>query len=128
MSSIENNNLRKGLKFRELTALILAADGHKDAKPRKHAPKLSESFTDGVDQGDVTGIPGWTILTRHNLTRDLSGALDEAQERAEVAGTPFHATVWSRPRRPADESYVVMSLAQLSTILHRLQTDANKNS
>lgn len=114
MTTTTNRN--KSLRFRELVALVLQAEGLPAVK--KIEPKLlSEAIRDERERGGIQGISGWLINSRNEVTRDLSGGLDEAQKDAEHDGKAKCAVVWRRHGRPAGESYVVMPLTTFAAVL-----------
>lgn len=117
MAESTTNPRRRTYEFRQLVALVLQVLDV-PAQPRPEAPQtLHERLQEPRDPSDITGIAGWLIRTHTATNRDLSGALDQAQQAAEEAGTPHFATVWRRHRRMAQDAYVVLTLTQFGMLV-----------
>jgi hypothetical protein len=123
MAESTSNPRRRTFEFRQLVSLVLQVlDVQAQPRPEETAQKLHERLREPRDPSDILGVPGWLIRTHTAANRDLSGALDQAQQGAQEAGAEHFATVWRRHRRPAQDAYVVMSLTEFGKILHELQT------
>lgn len=109
--------LQRSLKFRELVGLVLRGEGLNVTHKPGPVP-LSRSILD-EEHSHIRGLPGWSVLVRHEATRDLSGALDAAMRAAASDSKDKAAVVWRRheSERTAGESYVVMSLQTFAAVL-----------
>jgi hypothetical protein len=121
-----SNPRRRTFEFRQLVALVLQIlDVQAQPRPEETAHKLHERLQEPREASDILGVPGWLIHTHTAQNRDLSGALDQAQQAAQEAGAEHHATVWRRHRRPAQDAYVVMSLTEFGKLLRELQKQSD---
>jgi Holliday junction resolvase len=68
------------------------------------------------DRGDIDGLPGFTIECKACRALDLAGWLDEARREAARSGS-VPVVVAKRRGRPAEESYVVLRLADWARVL-----------
>ena len=73
-----------------------------------------------LDLGDLTGIPRVAIECRDRQKQELARNLDDAEERARNKGSDFGICLMKRPRRPVEQSYVLMSLSTFADILDEL--------
>ena len=73
-----------------------------------------------LDLGDLTGIPRGAIECRDRQKQELARNLDDAEERARNKGSDFGICLMKRPRRPVEQSYVLMSLSTFADILDEL--------
>ena len=120
------SNHKKSLQFRELVALLMQADGL-PAVNKPPVKSLSEAMRDEPPASHILGIPGWSILTRNEVQRDLSTGMADAAKAASHDGASRYATVFRRhDAKPADESYVVTTLAVFNDVLRELTTGATK--
>jgi hypothetical protein len=120
------NPRRRTFEFRQLVSLVFQVlDVPAQARPEEIPSPLSARLQEPKEPSDILGIPGWLIKTRTATSKDLSGALDEAQEAAEQAGVEHHAVVWKRQGRAAQQSYVLLDLTTFGKILHDLQKDSD---
>lgn len=72
------------------------------------------------DQGDVTGVEGWTLECKNDKTINLAGAVDEAAIEAANAGTPWFAAIVKRRGKNVRDAYVVMPLWLFVELVKRL--------
>jgi hypothetical protein len=111
-----SGNKLRGLRFRQLVALVLQTQGHPNAAAKVDRVRLSDALRAEDPTGDIWGIPGWTILTKAQQSRDLSTALDDAEHRRVVDETQHGAVAFHRPGRPPEETYVLMTLQTFATV------------
>lgn len=129
MSDYPINPRRRTFEFRQLVSLVLQVlDVPAQARPEDVPSPLSARLLEPKEHSDITGIPGWLIKTRTATSKDLSGALDAAQQAAEQAGAEHHAVVWKRQGRAAQQSYVLMDLTTFGNILRELEKNAMERS
>jgi hypothetical protein len=118
----------RAFEFRQLVALVLKVLDV-PAQARQPRPKtLHERLEKPQEASDILGIPGWILHTYTAQARDLSGALDQAQQAAEEAELPHFGTVWKRQRRAAQESYVVLTLGQFAILVAEAQKNSDEHS
>lgn len=114
---------RTGVIFRAYVASRLSALGLSTASARTshaHRPlKLSEAVLASSEgpHGDVTGVPGWSIVTSQRLPLDVAGAVDAARVAAALDGNEKFAAVCARPGAGPESSYVVTSMEVLADII-----------
>ncbi|MFC3296432.1 hypothetical protein [Clavibacter michiganensis] len=65
------------------------------------------------------------IRTFTAQARDLALGVDEAKAAAEEAGVDHYAAVWKRPRRAAQDSYVVLPLQQFGILVAQAQKNCD---
>lgn len=117
-----SRNLTDSLTFRKVLVLLLRLSGVEvQAKPSR------TRHSDDADRpaGDIWGVPQWTILTRKEVTLDLSGGLRAAKAAGAADHNPKSATVWAKKGSPAEESYVVMDFETFTKILQEEQERGN---
>jgi hypothetical protein len=95
-------NKAKGRAFERAVADLFQEAGFlwSDRKPQR-----------GVrDQGDITGIDGWTLELKDTEPMNFSGLLNEAIVEAANANTPWFAGIQKRRGKHARDAYVVLPL------------------
>jgi hypothetical protein len=111
------SNRQQGIRFRELVTLVLANRGVTNATVRPDHGRLSTAVLADDELGDVQGLGDWLLNTRNEATRDLSGSLDHARHQADLESKKFAAVAFHRPGRPAEDSYVLTTLADFAAML-----------
>lgn len=119
-------SLQQSLKWRELLALWLKADGHRGVTHKPKAPpKLYQRFEQEHDEvSHLQGLRDWSILARWETTRDLATAMNDAKSAASHDGRKYFAAAWMRHGAPVNDAYVVMPLEVFSAVLHELDGGA----
>jgi hypothetical protein len=115
---------RRAFEFRQLVALVLQVCDVPAQARQPRPTTLHERLEQPREASDVLGVPGWVLRTFTGQARDLSAGLDEAKTAAEESGADHFAAIWKRPRRAAQDSYVVMTLSQFGSLL----AESKKNS
>lgn len=117
------SNKASGLLHRSLVLAVLEDHGLNVMRRPERRLKPSEvlALDPEPERGDVQGLSRWALMTRAENVRDLSTALDRAKTVAALDGKQFSATVWSRPERPAEESFVIMSLGDFAAVVAELE-------
>lgn len=64
------------------------------------------------DQGDIGGLPQWTLELKATREIDLAGAIDKARVEAKNAGTPYYAAIVKRRGKGVAAAYAVMTVEQ----------------
>lgn len=113
-------NVGRSLRFRESVSLLLRAEGIGNVVAPMHR-SLAASFDSATPASDILGIHGFTILTRSEVQRDLSGGVNSAIRAAADDGNEFGVIVWERHSYPAGESYAVMTLDVLAKLIRAVQ-------
>jgi hypothetical protein len=120
------NGKDRSYRFREAVGLFMRAEGVPVERKPEPPKRLSEYLANEREAGDLQGLSRWMLNTRTDATRDWSGALDEARRDADHDGKEFAVVIWSRPQRPLEQSYAVMSLQDLAAVvLATEQADAS---
>lgn len=122
MTTITNRS--KAAKFRELIKLLLRSEGV-HLSERHGAYRLSERLAETYPQSHLLGAPSWAIQTRSDRQIDLSGSVDRARAAADHDHKRFAVSIQFRASRPAEESYVVMTLSDFTEIL---KSDIERNA
>jgi len=68
------------------------------------------------DRGDIDGLPGYVVECKAHRALDLAGWMDEARREAARSGS-VPVVVVKRRGKPAEESYVVLRLADWARVL-----------
>jgi hypothetical protein len=110
-------NRTKSLRFRELVALALRADGLPVAVKPEPPRRVSEFFLEDREQGDIQGLSDWAINTRNEIHFDWSGALNEAARDAEHDGKKNAALIQMRRDSSIGQAFVVMTFDTFSRVL-----------
>jgi hypothetical protein len=113
----------RGPKFAELTALYLKASGIAGARTRPRQ-KLSEAvLDDDASSADVQGVGDFHIVTKagFSMAAHLSVTLDQVESHARAEGKSWPVLVWYRRERPAPQSYAIMTLSTLTSIIAEFQ-------
>jgi hypothetical protein len=118
---------RRAFEFRQLVALVLQVNDVPAQARQPRPTKLSERLQQPRDPSDVLGVSNWVIRTFTAQARDLARGMDEAKAAAEEAGVEHFAAVWKRPRRAAQDSYVVMPLNQFAALVAQAQKDSDED-
>ncbi|MGZ0151854.1 hypothetical protein ACXJJ3_32680 [Kribbella sp. WER1] len=109
---MSNPNKEKGTRWETAVERFLLDNGIKAYKPRQ------AGF---LDKGDIIASP-FTLQAKD--WRDVTSALREGVAGAQVqkvnSGEPFAAAVVKRARKPVEESYLVMRLADLPELIRAL--------
>lgn len=107
-------NKAKGTKWEVQVREFFKANGINAYRPAQEGYK---------DTGDIHGVDPFTVQAKD--WRDWQSAIREGLDGAQVqkvnAGNEFGVAVVKRARRPASEAYVVMRLADFTTIVNRLR-------
>lgn len=103
------------LFFRRWLALSMREQGLRFADfkpPYRTAPGEFES------ESPITGIRGWSFAVSTATKLELSRTLDRARRIAEQDGNDRYAAFIHRPSRQPEESYVLLDLQTLISILN----------
>lgn len=73
--------------------------------------------TGAKDQGDIVGVPGWTLECKAEKGMDLAGWLNEAKVEAGHAGTYLYAVVAKRRNHAPEHAYVILPLWAFARVL-----------
>lgn len=102
---------RKGSKYENDICVYLRSQGH------NQAARTPAGAT--ADRGDINGIPNWTLeaKNRRDLATAIAAGLDQAHAARTVTGTRWAAAIVKRPRRPIEDSYVIVALADFAELI-----------
>ena len=101
----------KGSAFERDVVAVLRDHGHPNAERAYGAGRPD-------DTGDVDGLPRFALELKCCRTIDLAGWMNEATTEAANAGPGVLPVVVAKRRgRPADQSYVVMTLADWAQLV-----------
>ena len=114
-------NVGRSLRFRESVSLLLRAEGISNSVAPMHRT-LAASFDPSNPASDILGIPRFSILTRCEVQRDLSGGTNAAIRAATDDGNEFGIAIWDRHLTPASDAYVVMKLDQFAKLIRAVQS------
>jgi hypothetical protein len=114
------SNLSRGIQWRELVAAILRADGHTSVTFKPGPVPLARAILDDV-ASDIRGVPGFAIITRNVLNRDLGQAMEDARAAAARDGAKHAAAIFRRHDAGAPSAYVVLELSDFSSLLRELE-------
>jgi hypothetical protein len=109
-------NVGRALRFRESVSLLLRAEGVQNTVAPMHRT-LAASFDPSNPASDILGIPRFSILTRSEVQRDLSGGVNAAVIAARDDGAEYGVAIWDRHLYSASEAYVVTTLDQFAKII-----------
>lgn len=116
MSTSDSRARARAARFREAVHLYLSLRGLPVSR-RPEIRRLSEALRQDPPQSDLLGLPGWAVLLRDTLVRDLPGQVDKAAAAAEHDGASRYAVVWSRQSSGVQEAFVVMPLSVFADLL-----------
>jgi Holliday junction resolvase len=68
------------------------------------------SLKGNADQGDLVGVPGWTLECKNEARINLAGYMAEGEAEAKNAGTDLFAAIVKRRRKGTAAAYAVMPL------------------
>ena len=114
-------NLGRSLRFRESVSLLLRAEGISNAVAPMHR-SLASAFNPENPSSDILGIPNFSILTRSEVARDLSGGLNAAIRAAADDGSRFGFQVWERHSYATKDAFVVTDLDTLARLVKAVQS------
>lgn len=113
-------NVGRSLRFRESVSLLLRAEGISNVVAPLHR-SLASSFDPSNPSSDILGIDDFSILTRSEVTRDLSGGLNSATVAAKDDGNQFGVQIWERHSYAAGDAYVVTTLDTFAKLIRAVQ-------
>ena len=112
------SNRSRSLEFRQLIAAVLRGEGITAAQPKPLIWSMADAFTEGLEQGDIHGLPGgWLLNVRFGEGYALSETMDAAEIDARNDGKSKVAIVVRRNGRPPEEAFVVLNLATFAAVL-----------
>jgi hypothetical protein len=101
----------KGSAFEREVVRVLRGHGH---------PRAERAYGAGRprDIGDVSHVPGFAVEVKACRSIDLAGWCDEAtREAGNVGAGTVGVVVAKRRRRPAEDAYVVLRLADFAELV-----------
>jgi hypothetical protein len=100
----------KGSAFEREVVRVLRGHGH---------PRAERAYGAGRprDVGDVAGVSGFAVEVKAHRSIDLAGWCDEAAREATNVGAGTVGVVAKRRRRPAEDAYVVLRLADFAELV-----------
>lgn len=116
------DNVRRGQTWRKLAALIIKVESGLPVADRTDGPRAPGAKVTPVEASDIVGLRDWSVLTRAEHSRDLSGNQDAAALAAEQDGKRWGAVAYLRAdSRPTEDSFVVMSISTFAGVLKALE-------
>jgi hypothetical protein len=107
-------NLKRNHLYREAVAGYLASHGFPEVTAiTKYKP---EGVRPGA-HGHLAGFDKIEFITSAATTGRPTEAIFEAEAAASDQGKPFGFGILSRPSRPVEESYVILTLEALTRLL-----------
>lgn len=84
-------------------------------------PEIERRALAGVnDKGDIAGLPSWVLEFKNEARIDLAGYMGELEREMRNAKAKYGAAVVKRRTRNVSESYAVMPLSLLVTIIRKV--------
>lgn len=118
MTTAAESRKMRAYRWRDALSMYLGIQtGLPLARKPEPGKRLSVALRDGLERSDIQGIPGWTVLAKDEVSRDMSTSLDLAAASAEKDGSDRYAVIWTRHERGISEAYVLTSLAVLGDVL-----------
>ena len=112
------SNRSRSLEFRQLIAAVLRGEGITAAQPKPLIWSMADAFTEGLEQGDIHGLPGgWLLNVRFGDGYALSETLDAAEVDARNDGKTRAAIVTRRNGFPPESAFVTMALSTFAAVL-----------
>ena len=110
--NIGEGNVGRGIRFRESVSLLLRAEGVENRVASLHK-SLASAFDPETPLSDILGIPNFTILTRSEVHRDLSGGVNAAMVAARDDDNAFGVILWERHMYQVGDAYAVRHVSYL---------------
>ena len=114
-------NVGRSLRFRESVSLLLRAEGVENHVAPLHR-SLADSFDPANPSSDLLGIKGFSILTRSEVQRDLSGGTNSALRAAADDGSEFGFQVCERHIYAAGDAYAVTTMDVLAKLIRAVNS------
>lgn len=73
------------------------------------------------DQGDLMGVPDWTLEAKDYAKITLAQFMDELEAEIANHGTKFGAVIVKRRRKGVADAYAVMPLARLVAVIREME-------
>lgn len=108
-----NPSKAKGSRYERAVAEVFRESGFPEAD--------RDRLRGSEDCGDITGVMDLTIEAKNRRKLNIAGAVDEALEEAENAGTTWALAAVKRRQKNARESYAIMPL-EMAARKHRRLT------